>query len=124
VETIKQTMTHEYLSLKDHEMKVHSLNSKVDELTSKLRQAESDRDTQTEEVYRVRRLMREEKEHKEESLYRHDKEKRAREALEAEVSEHKQREAIRELYIRNVEAQVGHMEATIMHYQDDIAKVQ
>ena len=117
-------MSHEYLSLKDNEMKVHSLNSKVDELTSKLRQAESDRDTQTEEVYRVRRLMREEKEHKEESLYRHDKEKRAREALEAEVSEQKQREAVRELYIRNVESQVGHMEATIMHYQDDIAKVQ
>jgi hypothetical protein len=35
-----------------------------------------------EEVYRVRRLMREEKEQKEEVAYRFDKEKRARETLE------------------------------------------
>lgn len=54
----------------------------MDDLTVKLRQAESDRDAQMEEVYRVRRLMREEKEQKEEVAYRYDKEKRAREGLE------------------------------------------
>ncbi len=55
-----------------------------------MKQAEGDRDAQMEEVYRVRRLMREEKEQKEETAYRYDKERRAREAIEGQLSEKKE----------------------------------
>lgn len=71
------------MPVKEHERLINSkFTSKLEELNLKLKQAEGDRDAQMEEVYRVRRLMREEKEQKEEIAYRFDKEKRAREALE------------------------------------------
>jgi predicted GIY-YIG superfamily endonuclease len=72
------------MPVKEHEHMINSkFTSKLEELNLKLKQAEGDRDAQMEEVYRVRRLMREEKEQKEEIAYRFDKEKRARETLEA-----------------------------------------
>jgi predicted GIY-YIG superfamily endonuclease len=72
------------MPVKEHERMINSkFTSKLEELNLKLKQAEGDRDAQMEEVYRVRRLMREEKEQKEEITYRFDKEKRARETLEA-----------------------------------------
>ncbi len=70
--------------------------SKLEELNLKLKQAEGDRDAQMEEVYRVRRLMREEKEQKEEIAYRFDKEKRARVAFEGQLSEKKEQVSVQE----------------------------
>lgn len=77
------SLSHDYIPVKEHERLINSkFTSKLEEINLKLRQAEGDRDAQMEEVYRVRRLMREEKEQKEEVAYRFDKEKRARETLE------------------------------------------
>jgi predicted GIY-YIG superfamily endonuclease len=79
------------MPVKEHERVVNSkFTSKLEELSLKLKQAEGDRDTQMEEVYRVKRLMREEKEQKEETAYRYDKERRAREAIEGQLSEKKE----------------------------------
>ena len=82
-ETLKLSLSHDYIPVKEHERLINSkFTSKLEEINLKLKQAEGDRDAQMEEVYRVRRLMREEKEQKEEVAYRFDKEKRARETLE------------------------------------------
>jgi hypothetical protein len=79
------------MPVKEHERVVNSkFTSKLEELNHKLKQAEGDRDAQIEEVYRVRRLMREEKEQKEETAYRYDKERRARETIEGQLSEKKE----------------------------------
>lgn len=79
------------MPVKEHERVVNSkFTSKLEELSLKLKQAEGDRDAQMEEVYRVRRLMREEKEQKEETTYRYDKERRARETIEGQLSEKKE----------------------------------
>ncbi len=90
--------------MKEHERVIKTkFGAKVDDLTVKLRQAESDRDAQMEEVYRVRRLMREEKEQKEEVAYRYEKEKRAREGLEGEIEDKREQIRVQEQFIRNIE---------------------
>lgn len=101
---MKLSLSHDYIPLKDHERLINTkFTAKIDDFDLKLRQAESDRDAQMEEVYRVRRLMREEKEQKEEVAYRFDKEKRAREGLEMEMEEKKEQIRVQEQYIRNLE---------------------
>jgi len=91
------SLSHDYIPVKEHERLINSkFKSKLEELNLKLKQAEGDRDAQMEEVYRVRRLMREEKEQKEEIAYRFDKEKRARETFEGQLSEKKEQISVQE----------------------------
>lgn len=48
---------------------------------------QAEKEGMTEEIYRVRRLMREEKDHKEDVAFTLDKERKAREVLEGENEE-------------------------------------